>query len=393
MLKDAEAGEFDSGGLSEIGDTLRSSVEDKSTPIAWRRRQRHRRNGYIEAQSLVWWSSPSRLPALLQSDQPGTSIFDVGAASTTRTVVGDQDVGEFAHAGLGLRLGRFVPRSRISRIELAGFWLFENSDDLSSRDLDAGLILSRPFENAATGQSDAQIVRMDGLVDGSFDAEYSRTLAGLDPSISFCLVSNDCRWLEFQTGYRLFWLQDELELREDVVLAAGGLVAPDTRFQVNDEFQADNVFHLWRFGLTHTENHGKWMLRAQAGLGLGFVHQRVRINGQTTSSVGDTVTAVDRGGFLALDSNMGDHDRHRFAWVPDLNIRLRRQLTDRWSVSAGYSLIWLPNAVGAVDHVPTTIDPGQLPPVQPGGTGDPAFAFVEDTVFVHGLQFGLQADW
>lgn len=369
------------------------AIETDEQPPLWRHRRTKRLEHYLQADFLHWWAGESTLPRLLASDPAGTPLANVGVGPATRTAYGDQTVGDFGHPGIRLRFGRFVPRSRVSRLEMDLWYLFERSDDFSSTSLDSSLLLSRPFFNAQTGANDSQIIRFPGVADGEFSSQYTRQLAGFDPSVSFCLGSDACSWWECSTGYRFLWLQDELELNERVFLPAGGLIAPGTGFDVRDRFTANNYFHLWRFGLSHVQNRGRWLVSLRGNIGFGLVHHVVRIRGQTDSLINNTVVGTDDAGFLALQTNRGKHERAEFGWVPDVELGLKRRLTDNLTAHAGYTLLWLPNVVKAADHVPTTIDPRNLPIEQPGAGPEPTFAYHTDDILVHGLNFGVRYDW
>ncbi|MCA9258855.1 MAG: BBP7 family outer membrane beta-barrel protein, partial [Planctomycetales bacterium] len=101
------------------------------------------------------------------------------------------------------------------------------------------------------------------------------------------------------------------------------------------------------------------------------------------------VDSVEEGGFLALPSNIGVHKRSRFAWIPELNLRIHRGLRDGLWIHAGYTLMYLSDVARAPDQIDTVIDPNQLPPAAAAGTR-PAFNFASHDEWVHGLNAGLQ---
>ncbi|MGB7343552.1 MAG: BBP7 family outer membrane beta-barrel protein [Pirellulaceae bacterium] len=362
-------------------------------PKFWLQKRKPRSRTYAQLDYLLWWAGDSELPSLLTTDPTGTPLADVGVTSSSRTIYGNETVGDWAHSGLRLRLGRSFSNSRLSRMELDLWTLFEGSDDFDTSSTGGTPILSRPFNNAQTGSGDAQIISYPGTSNGSFNAEYSRRAFGIDPTIFICLGAKDCRWLEFTTGYRYLNLQDELTLNEHVVLEPGGLIAPGTGFDVQDQFTATNQFHLWQIGLSHTEYHGDWLLNARGNLGLGAAIKEVEIEGSTVGFIGSTVTSTQSAGFLALHTNRGNHDETDFTVIPELNLNLQRRLGDNWTANVGYTVIFLADAVKAVDHVPTTIDPRNLPTPQPGAGPDPQFAFVNDDIWLHGLNFGLRYEF
>ncbi|WP_419194347.1 BBP7 family outer membrane beta-barrel protein [Novipirellula herctigrandis] len=347
---------------------------------------------YFDADLLLWWAGDSSLPSLLTTNPSGTPIDDAGLIGSTSTSVlyGNDTVGDWAHVGFRMRFGRFVNESGISRLEIDLLQLFENDDSFGASSSGGDPILARPFYNSDTGANDAQIISFPGIADGSFDSDYERKAIGIDPLIFFCLKSGQCRWWEFYTGYRFFWLRDKISIREHVDIPAGGLIAPDTYYNIHDTFTATNAYHLMPLGLSYSGNRNKWIWNVRGDIGFGFVSQTVEIEGSTQAFAGGVPAETHNAGFLALQTNRGKHDRTRFAWVPQINASMKRRLTDKMSAQFGYTVIYLHDAVKAVDHLPTAIDPGNLPPELPGAGPNPVFAFNDEPLWVHGFNIGLQ---
>ncbi len=352
--------------------------------------QRPRR--YLEAEYLLWWAGHSTLPALVTTNPAGTSINDAGLLSSPSSSVlyGNDTVGDWPHSGLRLRGGQYADDKIYSRLELDVMFLFEGTETFRSHSVGGDPILARPFANARTGADDAQLLSYPGIVNGQLQSQYKRNALGIDPLVFFCLSSSQCRWLEFFTGFRFFYLRDSIELNERADLPAGGAIGPGTYFQIKDEFTATNIYTMVPLGLSWSGNRGKWIWNLRGDIGLGIVNQQVNVKGSTDTYVNDVLDSHQDAGLLALWTNRGHHKRTRFAWVPQLAGNLRRQLSDKTSLQLGYTLMYLDNAVKAVDHLPTSIDPDNLPTPIPGGGPDPQFAFQESSIWVHGFNFGLQ---
>ncbi len=382
---------------SDVAEPLAAVKPAKATDASiidfnpWRPKRPQR---YIEAEYLLWWAGDSKLPALLNSNPDGTSIPDAGLPGpSTSLLYGNEKVGDWPHSGVRLRGGRYIGESGISRVEVDGHYLFQGTDSFAIRSVDGDEILSRPFFNSGLGQFDAQLLNYPGIADGRFSSEYKRQAFGFDPLLFFCLSSDQCRWTEFYTGYRFFWLQDNIELSERIDIPAGGLVAPGTYFDIEDEFTATNIYNMIPLGLSFSGNRGNWIWNLRGDIGLGIVSQQVKIRGQSDFYVDNERDSREDVGFLALQTNRGKHDRTRFAWVPQLSANMKRQLGDRTSVQLGYTLMYLDNVVKAVDHIPTVIDPGNLPTPTPGAGPEPRFAFHDSSILIHGFNFGLQFEY
>ncbi len=354
---------------------------------------------YAQVEYLLWSLPGVDTPRLLTSNPTGTPLGSVADPSdpSTQTLLGGSELGDWAHSGIRLRFGRVLNNGRLSRWELSGWSLFERSDNSFFESTGGDPILARPFINATTnaaagtiaGELNAQVLSLDGVAGGSLRSEYDRSLFGIEPLAFFCVSGDGCKSLEAFTGYRYLHYEDELRLTETVRPAAGGLVAPGSELLVEDTFSATNDYHLLPLGLHYVRRSGGWRVSARGSVSIGFVSQEVRINGQTTSSVGDVVTSVETGGFFALPSNIGTHDRTEFVFVPELNLQLHRALGNGVWANVGYTLLYLSDVVRAPAHIDTTVDPGQLPPAISTGTS-PAFAWNSGGELLHGLNAGVE---
>ena len=347
-------------------------------------------NRYLEVEYLLWGLDNVTLPRLLTSNPVGTPLASVGQSSdpSTQTVVGDEVVGDWPQAGMRFRAGQLMESGPFSRMELSGFFLFDRSDDWHMESETGDPILARPFTDA-DGQSDAQILSLAGVADGSLHAHYKRRFYGIEPLAFFCVEGNGCRATEFFTGYRYMRYEDQITITERVRPEAGGLIAPGTEFLVEDIFRATNDYHVLPLGLSYTGIRNAWRLDARALLALGLVHQRVTVRGRTQVSVLDDVESESSGGFLALPPDLGTHDQTEFAWIPELNVTLRRCLRGGLWMHVGYTIMHLNDVVQAPAQISGEIDPAALPP--PTSAPENArFVAHSSDAWVHGLNVGIQ---
>jgi hypothetical protein len=184
-----------------------------------------------------------------------------------------------------------------------------------------------------------------------------------------------------------------LDVFERVAPAAGGLIAPGTEFRIEDHFRAANDYHLMPLGLSFTHDGDDWRFEARGSVSLGFVRQEVTIYGNTEFTVDGEPFASYSGGFLALDSNSGSHDRTRFAWVPKWEFVLRRRVGAHAWLHVGYSIFYLNEVARAPNQVDTRIDPNLLPPALVPSSSNPAFAFRSQGELMHGLNAGVRWEY
>lgn len=361
--------------------------------------QSRRKESYFEADYLLWWSERSILPPLVTTNSPGTPLANAGPVGSpgSSVLMGNQIIGDWPHSGLRLRYGFFPVNSNLSRMELSVWHLFEGQTNFSQGSDSSGgsgsTILARPFFNTATNQNDAQMLSFPGLVNGGLQSDYDRQAFGVDPLAFICLASDGCRWTEFYTGYRYIKLHDSFNMDERIETTAGGLIGPGVGFRIQDSFEANNGYHLIPIGLSFSGNRGKSTWNIRGDVGLGFVNQTVEVYGLTQILDNGAVAETYNAGLLALGTNSGRHHRTRFAWVPQLSFNWNRRLSQRLVGHVGYNLICLNEAVKAVDHIPTMIDPGNIPPTLPGSGPEPRFGFRDDSALLHGFSFGLRLNF
>lgn len=349
---------------------------------------------YAEVDFVLLWAGPTDLPPLLTSNPPGTPLDQIGVPGVfgNQTVSPDQ-VGADAHPGMQIRVGHRTPGHHFSRFDV-GAWYMAELDETYEVD-NCCTILSRPFIDAETGLPDAQIIRYPGIATGNFSANYQRELWGFDPTLYSCLWGCEGRNLECFIGYRYLNLDDSLTLDEVVYPLEDPLIIEGTSLTVRDRFKAANDLHLIPIGLDWDQFGDLWGLSLRGGVGFGVVDQVVKINGSTRVDVPDDPDSptIYEGGFYALSSNIGRHDRTRFAWVPQLTGSLQRRLGETWVVKVGYQLTYLNDVVTAPGQIDTVIDTNLLPPPDPAGGLRPRVPFRSEGLLIHGLHVGLVANF
>ena len=107
-----------------------------------------------------------------------------------------------------------------------------------------------------------------------------------------------------------------------------------------------------------------------------------------------TPFASANGGAFALRTNSGRQSANAFAVIPELNLKLRRQFTERLSGFIGYSVLYASSVVRPGDQIDRTVNIGHAPssigfnafqnPLRP------APVFERTDFWAHGLNFGLE---
>ena len=110
-----------------------------------------------------------------------------------------------------------------------------------------------------------------------------------------------------------------------------------------------------------------------------------------TPAVTTVTSGRTAGGLFAQPTNIGHYTRDVFAVVPEGNVQLGYQLTDRLRATVGYTFFYMSDVVRPGDQIDRTINPAllALPPAA-GGPARPAFQVRQSDFWAQGIDFGLE---
>ncbi|TWU00695.1 hypothetical protein Pla108_16470 [Botrimarina colliarenosi] len=384
-----------------------------------------RRGVYGRADYLLWWFDGMNTPPLATTNDLGGA--PILGNPGTRVVYGGELLDD-PRSGLRFTLGAWLDDRRDLAIE--GDWMFfETETDAFHYNDPTGLgILGRPFYNIATVDAqdnvvgpaeDVQIIAFNGQAGGSLDivarSEFQsfglrlrtgiccRELGGCQDACgcSSCTgggllngrgggAASGISRIDFIAGYRFYELEERLAFNERdlTFLPSTGTV------NVNDRFDTNNEFHGVDLGFIYDLQSRRWGLELASKIAVGGTHQRVIVDGSTSSGSG-TATVTTPGGLLAQTSNIGYYSRDRFSVIPELSARLSYRVTQQLSLSAGYTLLYWANVVRPGDIIDTSVD-GRLAsdPLATATAGShPRFDWDETSLWAHGLNFGLDYNY
>jgi hypothetical protein len=141
--------------------------------------------------------------------------------------------------------------------------------------------------------------------------------------------------------------------------------------QLQDRFAVQNDFHGADIGLSAELQRGRWSLDVLTKLGLGGVRQRLDLAGRTSVAANQDL--------LAETSTSGHYSDTQFAFLPELGANVGYCVTPSLSLRAGYSLMWLTDALRTGDQIDLAV----------GASGGHSQAFLETTsVCVQGISLG-----
>ena len=353
---------------------------------------------WVQAEYLHWWLQGNRLPSLVTTSPAGTPQAEAGVCGEpgTQVLFGDDRVDGGARSGfrtsLGVRLGHWFDVLMDSELQFDYWWL---GDAQTSGDFQVAspehAILARPFFNTETGQQDAQLISYPNVVAGGIEIETSSDLRAAGVLFRQGWLSGDRGRLEWLAGYRYLQLQEQLAIHEALVVTdPGGSVPLGTTFDVLENVNTWNEFHGGDLGLQWWTHACGWTLEVVTKVALGGIARTVEIDGNTLiDSPGDSPVLAP-GGLLALPTNMGRHQTCRFATLPELDIRLRRQLTYHLILTVGYSLVVVDNVVRTGDQLDLAVNPTQINGGALSGAVHPSVLMNDSRLWLHGFTVGLE---
>ena len=369
---------------------------DQDCNNAWRRicRSGPPRGFWGRVEWIDWFAESNRLPPLVTFSPPGTQQANAGVLPGATTTFGGRGYDSDARSGVRATLGYWLDECETRGIESITFGLNEGHTNFSDTG-DGGAnsrIIGRPFINALTRNEDAGLVAFPNLLGGTITAATTSQIFGTEVNLRKAIRMNCCTRWDMITGYRLFRVDEDLQIRErTTVTSTNGQVPLGTTQDIFDMFGTRNVFHGGNLGLGMQYRSCRWTFDSAFKVALGGMSQRVTIDGRTTTTVPNTPSTTSQGGFLALNSNIGRHERTHFAAIPELDLNLSYQINCLWKFNVGYTLIYATNVLRTGDAIDRTIDPNGFPPVTAGTNFTrPSFAFNDSDMWLQGINVGVE---
>jgi Putative beta barrel porin-7 (BBP7) len=142
-------------------------------------------------------------------------------------------------------------------------------------------------------------------------------------------------------------------------------------------------------GLTGEVRSGGFTLEWLGKVAVGANYSTARIDGSSTFAAGGGPAVVSPGDVLAQPTNMGNFSQTRFAFVPEVALKVGYQVTSRLRVHAGYDFLYWSNVVRPGNVIDTGINPSQFPPGPLVGPARPAPPRLDGSDFwAQGLTLG-----
>lgn len=334
---------------------------------------------WASGEYLLWWTKSQPLPPLLTTSPPASAGI-LGAPGTT-ILFGNSGVDNEPRSGGRFNVGYWLNRGQTTGIEASYFFLDEIATQHAAAS-DGTLVLARPFFDPSIGANNSLLIASPGTVRGTFFASTSTNLWGADVNVRQNVLCGCNYRVDLLAGYRFLRLHEDLQINETEISDVAG-----TTFNLSDRFETTNEFHGGQLGLVGEYRFGRCFVQMRGKVALGNTQRQVDIAGATQTVGAATVP----GGFLALPTNMGSYTDNRFTVIPEVNINLGCQITQRLRAFVGYNFLYWFDAARPSDQIDLVINPTQ-PPLGAGlvGPARPAFNFNNGDFWAQGINVGLE---
>lgn len=355
---------------------------------------------WVSGEYLLWWLRGGSTPPLITTGPaiPGTIPGIIGAPGTRILAGGDRE-DDNPHHGFRVTAGLWLDDCRTHGIEANYFRIFPRSEDSTFSTNGVG-VLARPFIDAiggpgvAPGAPNVQLAGAPGVASGSVRVHEDTELQGAELNY-LCNRCCTCDGrLDVFVGFRYLELRDHLDIEEDVLVDPSVPGLGGSRILVTDSFSTRNSFYGGQVGVRKEWWRDRVFVNGTAKVALGVTQQVVDINGSTTIIAPGGAARTERGGLLALSSNIGHYSREAFSVVPEVNMNVGVQVNNNVRVFMGYSFLYWSNVVRPGDQIDPVLNRNLIPTSStfgtPGGPARPAFSFNESDFWGHGLNVGLE---
>jgi hypothetical protein len=351
---------------------------------------------WFSAEYLLWNFREQDAPPLVTTSPAGTPRAAAGVLGfpTTTVLFGDDELENDLRSGGRFTVGFWLPRRDGVGLEASYFFTGRREGRFSATS--AGVpILARPIVNAVTGANEAQLVAFPGVVSGNITVDHSTRLWGVEANLRHQRICGPRGHLDLLCGYRHVNLDEYLEIREQLS-AVNPLGGPPTGILVSDRFGTQNHFHGAQLGLDFERRFWqRWFWGGQVKVALGSVEQVVNIGGNTLFfPPPPALSSAQTGGLLALPTNIGRHSHTHFAVVPEVELKIGFDLSERLRLYVAYDFLYISNVVRPGDQIDLTVNRSQIPNItgpQPlVGPARPAVLFQRSDFWAQGVNFGLE---
>ncbi len=357
-----------------------------------------RSNYWVSMESLLWFGQRRQTPALITTSAQGV-LPVAGAAGVTNAFGGGDGIDSGLLTGYSLSGGTYLDSCQKFGVGGRVFGIFQNSQTrtlTSDGSTSVGVPLFNvggglPIINGGFGVEDAFLVAFRNgnnqpVSSGTVTGRSDLNMIGAEAS-GYVLLGRSCdHRIDMLSGYTFNKLKDSVTLVSEVTdNFTGNLIPNGTIFRTNDLFETNNQFHGAHLGVLSTVMHKRISFSTMAKVAFGNMNQTVSVRGFSSREFNGV--AGFPGGIFTQPSNIGEYARNKFAFLPEMQIKMGYSLSECIQLTTGYSFMYWSSVALAGNQMDRTIDFSQAlgGPAAPR----PAFNFVDSGYWMHGVNLGL----
>lgn len=348
---------------------------------------------WFSAEYLMWWFKDSPVPVpLVTTGTPG-----VLGAPGTKVLLGGSEIDTEEHHGGRFTAGYWFGSDREFGVEGSYFFVASQSttQSVQASGKTGSAFLSFPFFDVTTPGESTGAIALPGVFRGLAVLTIASRLEGGELNMTYNVPSGSGARVNLLGGFRTLNLRETMSFFTNSPFLTP---VPADVYNTLDEFDMRNHFYGGQIGIRSEYGIGRLFFNMTTKVALGDMHETASVHGQlvTNEFTGFGATQTVPGGYLAQRTNIGHFSRDRFAVIPDVNVNVGAQITDRARVFVGYSFLYASEVIRPGDQIDRRINPtqsstfGGAPPKTLVGPAAPVFPFNGSDFWAQGINFGLE---
>lgn len=344
----------------------------------------------VRLEYLMWFSRGRNTPPLVTTSPDGTPQGEAGVLGfdSTQVLYGNDPIGGDLRSGLRVTLNHLLA-DECTWADVR-FWGVQDSTEEYSAFSIGSPILAIPYQDAVLSNVESsQLLAYPGVsTDGSVSVQSSNDLMGVDLWLRRCWQQGCCSHIDILGGYMFTRMDDSLAINSQYT----SLTFPSfgTVNSFHDSFRTQNEFHGVQLGFLAEGHRDRVGVELLGKVAIGNMSQRVIIDGSRSATTINGSTSTFEGGLFTQPSNIGNYQRDRFCFVPEINANLVYKINCCWKATLGYTFIYWNDVVLAGDQIDRRLNRAQANNPNPQL---PEASFTRSDFWVQGLSFGMQYQW
>jgi hypothetical protein len=341
---------------------------------------------WVKAEALAMWSKSANLPPLVTTSSTSVTNRDqagVLGLDTTSVLFGGENVDYGVIPGARFTFGMRCNPCEDSGLEFSYMYLADKSIDYNISSTGTPIV-ARPIYDELHLTEASLPIAFPGVQSGSVSVSLATEFSTLEALWRQALELPSGRQVSFLAGYRYAYFAEKLNIYSNSLYAVQVQdIAPNTRQEVTDRFDAINSFQGGEIGFATKKQYCRWSVEMLGKFALGNTRSNINISGRQVLTT--TTSAVSQNGLLARWSNNGSYVENNFTVIPELGITFGYDLTERMKVTCGYSFLYWSRVARPADQIDMNVNPDS----NNHNLRSPQFRYVPGDYWVQGLTLGL----